>query len=487
MPLRPGTNLSIKDSPPPPQLPTDTGQIFLVGITERGPLAPVLTRNPTDWTTQLGVRNTNTAVVADAAEFLFKEGAKKIYTSRVVGPGAVTASIAVTDSGAATVFTAKAKGPGAYGNDLNIVVRSNPQDATIPVGSFILRVQSDAAVILEESPVLLDKAAAEYWMDTQSVYLTYTDGASANDPNYGATFALAGGNDDIAGITDAQWQAAIDKLTLDLGSGIVIAPGRTSDTGHIQIKTHVEANNRVGFLDSPDTATIATITASAAAVRSRFCGMFWPWVRVTGLVGTSTPRTVPPSVIAAGIAARNDALGFSPNKAAAGDLGVSKTAIGLSQDNSVVTDANHQTLNAAGVNVIRSRFGVFKVMGYRTTSSEATDPRWVNLGSSRLICAIRNGAWLVGERFLFDEIDGKGVLIGQFAAAISGEVLMPYYLAGSLYGDTPDKAFRVDTSSNTATTAANRQLLADIVVVTSEFGEEIDISVAKNLITEGAS
>jgi hypothetical protein len=62
---------------------------------------------------------------------------------------------------------------------------------------------------------------------------------------------------------------------------------------------------------------------------------------------------------------------------------------------------------------------------------------------------------------------------------------MPYYIAGSLYGDTPDTAFRVDGSGNTKETAKARQLLAEIIVVESEFGEEINIGVAKNLITEG--
>jgi phage tail sheath protein FI len=317
------------------------------------------------------------------------------------------------------------------------------------------------------------------------MYLAYTDGASANDPNR-ATFALAGGNDDTANIVDAQWQNAINLLTPDLGTGILIAPGRTSDAGHTQLRIHAEGNNRVAFLDAPDTATIATVTASAAANRSRLSGMFWPWCRIVGLT-YGTYRTVAPSVIAAGIAARNDALGYSPNKPAAGQLGISNTVVGLTQDATVVTDANHAALNSFGVNVIRSRFGQFKILGWRTTVLEASDPKWVNLGNARLTTAIQNGAWLVGERFLFREIDGHGLTVGEFGAAIIGEVLLPYYLAGSLYGDRPDDAFRVDTSANTPATAQARQLLADLVVVESEFGEEIDITIAKNLITEGVA
>lgn len=476
----PGVNILDRESAPPLSLPISTNTIFMTGVTEKGPLAPVSSKTFTEWQKNHGSRSSTTQVASDAAEYLYKEGAKEIFTSRVVGPGAVTASVNVTDGAAGIVFTAKAKGPGAYGNDLNVEVRTNTQDTNIPVGSFRLRVKTDAAAILEDSPDLLDKAAALFWMDTVSAWITYTDGASLLDPA-AATYALAGGNDDIASITDTQWAAAKALFGFDLGTGIQIAPGRTTDTGHVQLKTSAEASNRVWFGDAPDTAVEATIIASAAATRSRYGGLFWPWHRVPGLNSVSY-RVVPPSVIAAGMAARNDSLGKSPNTPAAGYNGVSRTSLGLTQ---VVTDSNHANLNAAGINVFRSRFRQFRLMGWRTTVAASTDPKWVNLGNARLTAAIKNRAWLVGERFLFREIDGKGLLVNEWLGALAGEVLMPFFLAGSLYGDTPDEAFRVDGSGNNDATAQARQLLADLIIVESEFGEEINIGVAKQLISEG--
>jgi hypothetical protein len=479
--MRPGVNLFDRESPPTLALPLNAGKILMIGVTEKGPLSAVSSENFTEWQANHGSRTASTQLTFDSAEFLYKEGAKEIITSRVVGPGATPASVAVTDSGAATVFTAKAKGPGAYGNDLNLVIRTNTDDSNIPVGSYRIRVQRDDGVtILEDSPDLLDKAAGLFWMDNVSKWVTYADGASALDPSR-ASFSLAGGNDDLASIGDANWAAALALFGADLGTAIVIAPGRTTDTGHDQIADHAEAFNRVWFGDAPDTATEATVAASAVGRRSRSGGLFWPWHRVGGLTSGSY-RVVPPSVIAAGIAARNDSLGLSPNAPAAGDRGVSRTSLGLTQ---VVTDTTHGNLNSASVNVFRQRFGQVRLMGWRTTVSEASDPKYVNLGNARLTAAIKNHAWIVGERFLFREIDGKGLLIGEWIGALTGEVLMPYYIAGSLYGDTPDTAFRVDGSGNTKETAKARQLLAEIIVVESEFGEEINIGVAKNLITEG--
>jgi phage tail sheath protein FI len=478
--MRPGVNIVDRESAPPLALPISTNTIFMVGVTEKGPLAPVSSKTFTDWQKNHGSRTASTQVAFDAAEYLFKEGAKEIVTSRVVGPGAVSASVNVLDGSAGVVFTAKAKGPGAYGNDLNVVIRTNTQDPNIPVGSFRIRVQTDAAVILEDSPDLLDEAAALFWMENVSGYITYTDGASALDPA-AATYALAGGNDDVASITDTQWAGAMALFGNDLGTGILIAPGRTTDTGHVQLKTYGEAGNRVWFGDAPDTPTEATVISGAVGARSRYGGIFWPWHRVPGLTSGSY-RVIPPSVIAAGMAARNDSLGKSPNTPAAGDNGVSRTSLGLTQ---TVTDLTHSNLNAAGINVFRYRFRQVRLMGWRTTVSEASDPKWVNLGNARLTAAIKNGAWLVGERFLFREIDGKRLLVNEWLGALAGEVLMPLFNAGSLYGDTPDEAFRVDGSGNTDATAQARQLLADIIVVESEFGEEINIGVAKMLITEG--
>lgn len=484
--MRPGVNPSILDSAPPLSLPTEDS-IYLLGVTERGAVGPQKVTSFADWQAKYGVRNTASQTAWDSVDILFQEGAKRVYTSRVVSSTAVTASIAITDSGAATVFTVQAKqGPGVHGNDLNVVIRGNAQDPNIPAGSYRMRVQTDAAVILEESYDLIDKAAGLQWMDSVSTYIKLlTDGASANDPNNGTTFSLAGGTDGGA-IVDADWQTATDLITADIGNGIVIAPGRTSDTGHTQIKNHAENRTRVAFMDSPDTPTIATVTASVAANRSRFAAMFWPFVRVRGLT-PGTYRTVPPSVIAAGIAGRLISEGRSPNVAAAGALGISRTALSLTQDNTVITDANHQTLNAAGCNVIRSVYNgqQIRILGWRTTVSEAADPKWVNLGNARLTRAIQAAANLVGDRFLFREIDGQGILIAEFGGAMAGEVLMPYFQFGSLYGATPDEAFRVDTSANTDTTAQNRQLLANLIVVESEFAEQIDIPISKQLITEG--
>ena len=63
---------------------------------------------------------------------------------------------------------------------------------------------------------------------------------------------------------------------------------------------------------------------------------------------------------------------------------------------------------------------------------------------------------------------------------------LPLFLNGSLFGDTPDEAYKVDTgeSVNTDATMSDDQLRAIVSVRMSPFGEEVNIEIVKYLITD---
>jgi hypothetical protein len=184
-----------------------------------------------------------------------------------------------------------------------------------------------------------------------------------------------------------------------------------------------------------------------------------------------------------GVFARNMSLGYDANDPAAGELGRLRQALGMTQ---IYTDADRQTMNDNGFNVIKDVYGVIKIYGWRTTADPLNDPRWIALSNTILHREIVAEANSVGERFIFRQIDGQGRLIGQFGSALIGEVCMPLFMAGSLFGDTPEEAFKVDTgpSVNTDATIANNELHAVISVRMAPFGEEVDIAIVKYLVTE---
>lgn len=294
----------------------------------------------------------------------------------------------------------------------------------------------------------------------------------------------AGGVD--AAARAANLATALARYTKDLGPGQVSSPGVTEAPSQLNLANHARDANRIGVLDAPDTANVATLTAAATIAgitqdSERRAAIFAPWVIVPG-VTPGTTRTIPPSTIVAGLMAYNDGRGVSPNQPSAGVLGESSEASGVTQS---FIDADRSTLSLNSVNLLRSMYDGVRVYGYRTLADPTADPQWINLASARLFMAIEAELDAVAERFVFRQIDGGGLTITEFGGALTG-VLLPYWQRGSLYGATPGEAFRVDVGPNVNTdaTVANRELRANVALKTSEFAEEVIIELVKTRITE---
>lgn len=479
MATRPGVSIIQRSTPPVRSAPTDTGVWFVAGLTDAGPTTPTLIRSMADYGRIFGQR-VSYSVLYDALDVFFREGGNRAYVSRVVGPDAVTAHLDLLDGAAGVSLTATAIGPGASGDSYKVGVRAGVGD-----GTFVIFVTDATDNELEASPDLEDTDAAVLWAQGSS-YIRLALGASANDPAVAAAASLAGGDDDRASITDTEWATALGNMSGDLGIGQVSAPGRTSDVGHQQLLDHAESNRRTAILDAPDSATQGTLTASAAAASGgeRFGGMFWPWLVVPGVV-SGTTRTVPPSALVAGKLAANDAAGLGANAPAAGVNGVASYVVGLSQDPGAL---DRQTLNEAGVDVIREMFGSVRIYGWRSLVNSNADPGWVDLGNARLYMAIAGEGAAIGEQFMFDKIDGQGKTISAFNGALAA-MLARYYQNGDLFGASASDAFFVDTGAqvNTDETLANNELHAVLNVRMSPFAELVEIEIYKRPITEGVT
>jgi hypothetical protein len=476
--VRPGVNVTLRSTPPARSAPTDTGVWFVVGTADAGPVQPTLLRSMSDYTTKFGAR-VSYSVLYDALDVYFREGGSNAYVARVCGPAAVTASKNLLDGAAAISLVITALGPGASGNNVKVGVRAGSAG-----GTFVLFIQDANNIEQETSPDLATQGAAVTWAQNSN-YIRAALGVSAINPAVSAAAALTGGNDDRANIVDAQWAAALAQFTSDYGPGQVSAPGRTTDIGHQQLVDHAGNNKRVAILDAPDTATVATLLASATGARTgnqKFAAMFWPWMIAPGIV-TGTTRSVPPSALIAGLLSRNDAAGMGADQAAAGDNGQAIAVIDTSQNPQ--TDAVRAQLNVGGVNIVRELFGGIRVYGWRSLVDPTAEASWVNFGCARLYMSIAADAAQIAEAFMFDKIDGQGKTLSALSGALSG-MLQTYYNSGDLYGASASDAFFVDTGAqvNTPTTIANHEIHAVLYVKMSEFAEMVAIEVYKKPITE---
>lgn len=487
----PGTTVSIVESAPTRTPPTDTGVWFVSGITEKGPLAPrafaqssafpsTVVESLADFQRLYGGRVTY-GTLYDAIDTFFREGGSRAYVARVVGPAPAYATLSLLDGGVGVSLIVTARNPGAWPNAATVAV-----SAGVAGGTFVLTiVDPDGNVTV--SPDLLDTAAAVAWgaaLPLVSIAL----GASPTDPAVRAPTNLAGGADDRASITEAQWTAALARFVAELGPGQVSAPGRTTDAAHQALNAHAgPAHNRVALLDGVDTATAATLIAAAAAARGsgRYGALFAPWATVPGVAGLTT-RTVPYSAVAAGLIARNDAAGGNPNIAAAGVNGQAVYATGLSQ--AAFSDSDRAALNDAGVNVAIVKYGAVRSYGFRSLADPAADPGWTQFTNARLVMAYTAEAEAVAERYVFAQIDGQDHTIGDFNGDLKG-VAMVFYNDGALYGATSDEAFSVNTGANvnTAATKAAGEIHADVVLRISPFGEKVEIHIAKRAVTESVA
>jgi phage tail sheath protein FI len=470
--MRPGVNVNIIDVPPTRTTPTDTGTVFVLGTSDKGPTSPVLIGSMQDFVTMFGARQTY-SLLYDWLDTFFHEGGRRAYVQRVVGPAATTGFKALFDTTGSVdpgdvSLRANALGPGSYSTTIGVGVLAGV------VSGFRIQVQLSGQDV-EVSGDLADPAAAVEWSQNSN-YIRLVLGASAENPRVQAVAAMSAGADDRASITITEKTAAIAKFTKDLGPGQIVYPGDTVAATQAALIAHADITHRCPLIDLADTATDATLITAVGSARTRWGATFTPWAVVPGYVA-GTSRVVPYSAIEAGIIARND-VRLSPNAAAAGEDGQSIYAIRLSQAER--SDASRKALNDAGINVARIIQGGVRTYGYRSTVNPPSDPTWVGFGGARLLMQIAYRGEAILESFMFDEIDGFDRLFSRVRGQLT-TLLNEYYTAGSLYGQTPGEAFVVvcDTTNNTPLTIADRQLIADVGVRVSEMAEMVTLNLTR--------
>jgi len=477
--LRPGTQVIVKNTPNPRGAAIDTGEWFVVGMSDAGPVGkPVIIRSTNDADVYLGGRVTYSSLW-DALDAFFREGGGTAITSRVVGPAAVSATKNLMDNAAAVSLIVTAIGPGAYYNNIKVAVLAGV------ASGYRIQITDANNNVLEVTADCITQQDAVTWSQ-YSNYVRITLGASALVPVVAAAANLAGGADDRNNVTDTQWQNALNVFTKDLGPGQVSAPGATTSSRHIQLLTHAQNNNRIALLDLPDSPTAATLLAAVNADGfSRYGAAFAPWVVCPGVV-TGTTRVLPPSPFVAAKIAQADGL-YGPGTPAAGVKGVLSFPNQLSQPSWDATTRDQ--LNTGRVDVIRQfGDGSQRIYGWRSMADPTNDPDWVNLGVPRVIMAIVADALQIAEIYVFSVIDGAGHTIASFGGALTG-ALTVYYNEGLLYGATAKEAFNVDVGPtvNTPQSLAANELRAAISVRCSPDAELVTVTIVNVPITEAVA
>lgn len=492
--IRPGINTETLESSSTTSPPTDVARGFMVGITESGPDTPVASneiKNMDEYATVYapsGETYLPGQIMFRSVNEFFRQGGGSLIVGRVTGPASKAATADITDAASAVVWSANAKGAGEWGNDRQVRIDTPTENPDIEANNYrIVVLRKSDGFVLESSSDLSSTEAAIVWSLQESQQIRIAPGVSILLPK-NQTVDLTTGTNDITNVTNTEWQRGFDSLSTNLGVGVLMAPGQTTDQIHIMAAKHADTHDRTFFGDQPDTPTEATLIAASKAVvddsgkRSRYSGLFWPWLVVPGNASGAVWK-VPPSPAVAGLFARNMAAGMSANEPAAGDNGILRNVLMFTQ---TPTDVMRQNLNNNGTNCIIDKYGTPKVYGWRTTADPIKDKRWRALSNTilhRQIIALCNEQ---AERFIFRQIDGNNRLFGQVQSAIIGHVMMPMYEQGALSGGVPSEAYKVDVGPdvNTPETIEDGQINVVVTVRIAPFGEVVTIYIVKYLVTE---
>lgn len=474
----PGATVELVDSAPPVASLTDTGTAFVIGLADRGPLVGQLTASDVvnslgEWEAAYGERQSYNGPVYDAVEAFFTEGGGQLYFARYAGPTPVKATITVPSSSAQ--YNVVAKSEGAWGNNLTFTMTSG-------VGLV-----KESGTTVETTPTLATVGDLIDWATDTSEYVDVTAIAalSASLTNSAAR-TLATGADDRTNATDTQRDTALDRFGSDLGPGSVFAPGLTTATVHQLVAEHARDHNRFGYGDAPDSATAATVAAAGTTIRAlgtdvaRHIQILDPWLIGPGTTAGTT-RTVPPSGVQAGIAARNDASSLNPNRASAGRNAISRFALDVAYARS---DTDRETLADAGVTVIVNKGGIVQTYDDVTPVNPTTDPEWLGAAGGRFVMRVVADALAIADGHMFGSVAGPADL-AAFAGDLRG-MLAGWFAIGALYSadGTAAGAFRVETGAavNTPTTLAARQLRAALALKIAPNAREVVIQITNTPI-----
>lgn len=482
--MRPGINTAIQTQTPPATPPVNTGTWFVVGVTAQGPLAPTPIQSFQQYQQTFGPRTTASALMSDAVETFFAKGGALLVVGRTVGPAAINATIVIPT----TSLVVTAIGPGAYANGYKVVVAG--------AGPFTIQIQDSLSNVLETSNSLTSTADAVAYGQTSS-YVTVT-ASSATLPTPG-TYVLATGTDDATNIVTGSYQISLNGFTYQMGAGQVSAPGVTTAAVLTAVANHAMAFNRVALGDLADTAnassssatstlTTAAGTITALGLPARSIALCAPWVDIAPVTGGTGNRPVAPSAIFAAAYAVVDTLG-NPNLAAAGVNGIISGILDVRQ---TFVDADRQTLNLAGVNVIRAMgfngSNGFRIYGFVTAVNRLTDPLYYQLPNVRLDMYIRAHAEAIAEDYFASQIDGQGLDAARYGNDLTVMLAALYSIpgGGALFGPTADDAFAVDTSADVNTLASEGagNLVATIAYRRSPGAEQVNLNIVRVPITQ---
>jgi hypothetical protein len=424
----------------------------------------------------------------------FSEGGVKYVASRVVGPGATAGTAALDDQATSPILTLtiNAANPGAWSSNLTYQVLPGPITNTFNLVFTYTGAQSQ---IIETYTALQSPAAAVAQVNAVSNFVTLVNAGSVtaapndNPAVMAEPATLTAGTDDRTNVNTSVLVAGLQVFSADLGSGVVAIPGQPASLVEAGLQAHASANSRIALSAPPAGQTVSEVESLVKTLigqtGGQSAGLMWPWVLIPN--GNGGTVTISPEGAIAGLRATVQAA-TGPWQPPAGGNGVFRFVVGTEL---TVGQSDANTLDAAGVSVIRQIGGAPRLYGWRSLSADLINfPLLKDQDTINFIVVQANSAL---ERYVFQTIDGLGQLFGLMTATVKN-ILVPIATAGGLYpaydsaGNLVDPGYTIDTSAaiNTPQTLAQNEARIAVGVRISPAASMVQFLLTKMALTSAA-
>jgi uncharacterized protein len=480
--LSPGVYVEEVDTGNKPIEGVATSTLGFIGVSERGPVEATLVTSFSEYKRQFG-GYLDTQYLAYGAEGFFQNGGKRCFIARVVGTGALPATLTIG------TMVVTASGPGTWGNRVFVkVTNAGIPDANLfkltliyydtatTQGTHIDPTHPDsikpANVASRKEPTLLEvydnlsfnplssafyerrvnNASALVRLQATGTPARPTNNAAENNQPIaaGTIPTLAGGTDGATPLVPVNVKTALDRLEAVDEIAILCSPDEhTPGFASVADEMVNQCENLKDRFAILQAAPGLAPTGVATTRDTKYAAIYYPWIEIRD-PRKGTAFTIPPGGHVAGIFARTD-IERGVHKAPANEI-----VRGLFSDpenpkrglERQVTKGEQDVLNPKGINVIRNFPGRGNVLwGARTMSR---DPDWKYVNVRRLFIFVEESIEEATQWVVFEPNDEP--LWARVRRSVSG-FLTRLWMDGMLQGRTREEAYFVRCDRTTMTQA----------------------------------
>lgn len=436
--LKPDVYVQRMANSAPPIEAVGTATAGMIGVFRRGtPNDPMFITGWEDFKRQTAL-GLDTPYIADsdtvyAVRQFFKNGGNRLFIDRIVGDGAVKASVDIGDT-SAVMF--EALSVGEWGNEVSVEVISNEDEITL--FDIIIRVEGEQQETFRK---LSDTAEDDnYYMTVINSETIGSDFVRVTDDTGTLTVTaettLTSGDSDLTTLTDVDYTEALQDFNKIDDVNILAVPGQTAKAVQQGLLDYCENRGDVfAIVDSSSNLDPTGAKEEKNQLASPYGAYYYPWLKVLDpLSASGGKRLVPPSGFIAGIYARTDV-----------DRGVHKTPAGLEarvmgavEVETKLASGDIELLNPDNVNCIVPKKGQGIVVWGGRLISEHLDRKYVS--DMRFDIMVEESCYEQTQWTIFEPNTPE--LWGRIKSALHG-FLYGLWEEGALFGETPEEAYYI--------------------------------------------